>query len=171
MLLKFINKDYLAPPVEWIESLIKYFLVPKGIIDDVIQDWKIVYDTGANKLNKFVWAHSFCLPTVNLLLQITDEMTLMQDQDLGEMFLLFQLHPNTVKFMAVDLGPLEFGTKECAQRWMCWSRNGMGFKSSPYNSIRMYLVSEEIIRGDRHDTTKCLPMELSPPQSARDQGL
>ncbi len=27
----------------------------------------------------------------------------------------------------------------------------MGFKSLPYNSIRMYLVSEEIIRGDRHD--------------------
>jgi len=36
---------------------------------------------------------------------------------------------------------------------MCWTRNLMGFKSSPYNSIRMYLVSEEIIRGDRHDTT------------------
>ena len=29
----------------------------------------------------------------------------------------------------------------------------MGFKSSPYSSVRMYLVSEEIIRGDRHDTT------------------
>ena len=134
------------------ESLIKYFAIPKGNIDDVIQDWRMVFDAGANKLNECVWAPSFCLPTVNLLLRITDEMTLMQDQDLSEMFLLFQLHPNTVKFTAVDLGPLEFSAKECAQRWMCWSRNLMGFKSSPYNSIRMYLVSEEIIRGDRHDT-------------------
>ena len=27
----------------------------------------------------------------------------------------------------------------------------MGFKASPYNSVRMYLVAEEVIRGDRHD--------------------
>jgi len=27
----------------------------------------------------------------------------------------------------------------------------MGFKPSPYNSIRMYLVTEEIIRGDRRN--------------------
>jgi hypothetical protein len=27
----------------------------------------------------------------------------------------------------------------------------MGFKHSPYNSIRMYLVTEKIIRGNRHD--------------------
>jgi hypothetical protein len=27
----------------------------------------------------------------------------------------------------------------------------MGFKSLPYNSIKMYLVSKEIIRGDRHN--------------------
>ena len=68
--------------------------------------------------------------------------------------MLFHLHPNAVKFTAVDLGPLEFSAEECAQCWMCWSRNLMGFKSSPYNnSIRMYLVSEEIIRGDRHNTT------------------
>ena len=77
----------------------------------------------------------------------------MRDQDLGEMFLLFHLHPNTVKFTGVDLGPLEFGSEDCVQHWMCWTRNLMGFKSSPYNSVRMYLVSEEIIRGNRHNTT------------------
>jgi len=77
----------------------------------------------------------------------------MRDQDLGEMFLLFHLHPNTVRFTGIDLGPLEFGSKDCVQRWMCWTRNLMGFKSSPYISVRIYLISEEIIRGDRHDTT------------------
>ena len=76
----------------------------------------------------------------------------MRDQDLGEMFLLFHLHPNTVRFTGIDLGPLEFGSEDCFQHWMCWTRNLMGFKSSPYNSVRMYLISEEIIRGDRHNT-------------------
>ncbi len=32
---------------------------------------------------------------------------LQRDQDLSEMFLLFQLHSVTVKFTAVDLGPLQ----------------------------------------------------------------
>jgi len=87
-LLKFVNKGYLAPHIGRIESLIKYFAVPKGVIDGIIQDWRIVFDAGANKLNECVWAPSFCLPTVNSLLRITDEGTLMRDQDLSEMFLL-----------------------------------------------------------------------------------
>ena len=28
----------------------------------------------------------------------------------------------------------------------------MGFKLSPYNSVRMYLIVEEIIQGDRRDS-------------------
>ncbi len=34
---------------------------------------------------------------------------------------------------------------------MCWTHNLMGFRSLPYNSIWMYLIAEEAIRGDRHD--------------------
>ena len=51
------------------------------------------------------------LPTVNPLLCIVDKETLMQDRDVGEMFLNFQLHPNTVKYAATDLGPLELLVK------------------------------------------------------------
>ena len=69
------------------------------------------------------------------------------------MFLNFQLHPNTIKFAAVDLGPLKFTPEECFHRWMCWTRNLMGFRPSPYNSIQMYLTAKEIIRGDQHDPT------------------
>jgi hypothetical protein len=144
-IIKFVGKKYLVPPVGWIGSLMKYFAIPKGVIDNIVQDWRIVFHAGVNKLNDCVWTPLFCLPTVNSLLQITDEKTLMRDQDLGEMFLLFQFHLNMTKFTAVDLGPLEFSAKECAHCWMCWSRNLMGFKSLPYNSIRMYLVLEEII--------------------------
>jgi hypothetical protein len=78
-ILKFVGKCYLAPPVGQIGSLIKYFAVPKGVIDNVLQDWRIVFHAGANKLNDCVWAPSFCLPTVNLLLRITDKKSLMRD--------------------------------------------------------------------------------------------
>ncbi len=49
-ILKFVSKSYLAPPVGWIGSLIKYFAVPKGVIDNDVQDWRI----RANKLNDCV---------------------------------------------------------------------------------------------------------------------
>ena len=75
----------------------------------------------------------------------------MQDRDIGKMFLNFQLHPNTVKYAAADLGPLEFSAKECSYRWMCWTHNLMGFGPSPYKSIQMYLIAEEVIRGNHHD--------------------
>jgi hypothetical protein len=58
---KFVERKYIAPPSGQIRSLIKYFAVPKGL-----EDWRIVFHAGANKLNDSVWAPSFCLPTVNL---------------------------------------------------------------------------------------------------------
>lgn len=40
---KMIKRGYLAPPTGKISSLIIYFAVPKGL-----EDWRIVYDAGAN---------------------------------------------------------------------------------------------------------------------------
>jgi hypothetical protein len=145
---KFVEQKYIAPPTGWIRSLIKYFAIPKGL-----QDWRIVFHAGANQLNNSVWAPSFCLPTVNLLLCIVDKETLMQDMDVGKTLLNFQLHPNTIKFAVVDLGPLEYTAEECSHCWMCWTHNLMGFRPSPYNSIRMYFIAKEVIRGDQHDPT------------------
>ena len=70
---------------------------------------------------------------------------------MGEMFLNFMLDPRVWKYAAIDLGPLDFSHDECRHRWMVWARNLMGFKPSPYNSVKMYLVAEEILRGDRLD--------------------
>ena len=91
---KFLEQKYAAPYRGKISSLIKYFAVPKGIIDNVVQYWRTVFHAGAIKLNDVVWVPSFGLPTVNSLLRITDLLSLMEDRDVKEMFLNFQLHPD-----------------------------------------------------------------------------
>jgi hypothetical protein len=148
---KFVVKRY-VPPVEGnIHSLIKYFAVPKGVINDVIVDWCILFLAGANKLNKCIWAPSFSLPMVHTLLQLVDLYTLMADRDVGEMFHNFKLHQNTVRCGGMDLGLLGYSTDKCTHWWVCWQRNLMGFRSSPYNSVKMYWIAEEVIKGDHHD--------------------
>ena len=39
----FVVKGYIAPIEGKILSLIKYFAVPKGIINDVVMEWQIVF--------------------------------------------------------------------------------------------------------------------------------
>jgi hypothetical protein len=103
---RFINRRYIAPIPGKFESPIKYFAVPKGN-----DDWRIVFHTGANKLNDRVWALLFCLPSINMLLRIINGETLMSDCDMGDMFHNFPLHANTVKFTTIDLAPLDFWTR------------------------------------------------------------
>jgi hypothetical protein len=144
---KHIDRGYITPTPGF-RSFIKYFAVPKGIVDEVVQDWRIVFHAGAKKLNDGVFVPSFSLPTVKSLLWLVDSKTMMSDQDMRDMFHNFQLHANTVESTAIDLRPLDLDKSKYPQRYMCWRRNLMGFRSSPYNSIRMYLVAEEIIQGD-----------------------
>ena len=158
-ILKVIQKRYLVVPDEKLKSVISYFGVPKGVIDGIIQDWRIVYHAGANGLNDKVWAPSFWLPGVNSLIRMLDLTSVMEDRDIGEMFLNFELHPMVRKFAGVDVGPLGFTKEECASRWLCWVKNLMGFKPSPYNSIKMNLIAEEVIRGDRHDIANAFQWE------------
>ena len=160
---KLIEKGYLGPSVadkryrgqstelRVHRSVIKYFAVPKGKMDDVVLDWRIVFDAGANKLNDAVFVPSFSLPNVNSLLRLVHSKSRMADRDLSEMFHQFQLHEGTIDYTAIDLLPLQLDPKKYPHRWMSWRRNLMGFRSSPYNSVRMYLIIEEMIRGDRRD--------------------
>ena len=59
---KVIKRRYMAKVTTGFElkSLIKYFVVPKGL-DDI----RVVYDGTANELNDAVWAPSFWLPTID----------------------------------------------------------------------------------------------------------
>jgi hypothetical protein len=75
----------------------------------------------------------------------------MTDQDVGNMFLNFQLHRTTVPYTGVDLSLLYESDSDAGPRWAVWDRTLMGFATSPYNSIKMALVSEKICRGDRHE--------------------
>jgi hypothetical protein len=143
---KMWKKQYVEAPSRKLSSAIMYFAVPKGK-----DDWRTVFHAGANGLNDSVWAPSFWLPTVDSLLRIVDDTSFMEDRDLGEMFLNFELHHNTRRFTGIDVKPLEFSKEECPHRWLWWTKNLMGFRSSPYNSVKMYLIAEEIIKGDRLD--------------------
>ncbi len=145
-------KGYIAPVPGQVVLLIKYFTIPKGVINGVVQDLRTIFHAGANKLNDFVWTPSFSLPTLNSLLGIVDEDTLMADKNMGEMFLILNLHPNIVCFAYINVAPLKSTKKEGPHRWMCWTCNLMGFKALPYNSIRIYLVIEEVIGGDCHNS-------------------
>ena len=145
-ILKMWRKRYVDVPPCKLSSAIMYFAVPKGE-----EDWQIVYHAGANGLNDSVWVPSFWLPTINSLLRIVDESSFMEDRDIGEMFLNFELHFATRRFTGVDVEPLEFTEEECPHRWLWWTKNLMGFRSSPYNSVKMYLIAEEVIKGDRLD--------------------
>ena len=128
-----------------LKSLIKYFAVPKGL-DDV----RIVYDGTASGLNDAVWAPSFWLPTIDSLVRALDSSSWMSDRDIGDMFLNFQLHESAWPFAGVDVKPiLDDDGRISKHRWYYWVRNAMGFKSSPYNSIKMALVAEEVVHGDR----------------------
>ncbi len=152
-IIKFVAKGYIGLINRKIRSLIKYFAVHKGIINGIVQDWRTVFHARANKLNDCIWAPSFSLLMVNSLLQIVGQHTLMANRDKGEMCLNFHLHSDTVWFVGIDMGSLNFASEESNQRWMCWKCNLMGFKAPPYKLVHMYLVLEEIILGNHHDHT------------------
>ena len=75
----------------------------------------------------------------------------MTDRDVADMFLNFQLHQSVMPFTGIDLAPLREAEDE-GPRWLIWARCLMGFKSSPYNAIKMALIVEEVILGNRRET-------------------
>jgi hypothetical protein len=67
---------------------------------------------------------------------------------MGDMFLNFQLHESAVPFTGVQLLSLYDSPNKVGLRSAVWDRNPMGFAQSPYNSIKMALIVEEISKGD-----------------------
>lgn len=53
----------------------------------------------------------------------------------------------------MDVCLLGFDKSEVPHAWLGWAKNLMGFRSSPYNSVKMFLIIEEVVRGDPKDLT------------------
>ena len=155
---KVLQRRYLCEATTPVRSFIKYFAVPKGV-DDV----RIVYDATANGLNECVWSPPFWLPTINTLVCGLDENSWMTDRDMADMFLNFQLHSSAVPFTGVRLSSLYEASDKIGVCEAVWDRNLMGFAPSPYNSVKMARIVEDICKGDRHQIGKGIDgRELNP---------
>ena len=145
-ILKVVKRGYLRTLGTKIKSMIKYFAVPKGE-DDI----RMVYDATANHLKECVWVPTFWLPTIDSLIRTLDRYSWMTDRDVGDMFLNFKLHRTVGPYTGVDLSALYDSDEEPGPRWAVWDRNLMGFASSPYSSVKMALIVDEVCRGNWHE--------------------
>jgi hypothetical protein len=115
-----------------------------------------VYDGIKSGFNQVLWEPWFPLPTIEQHLRVATVGCYMADIDIGRMFLSFVLHESIRVFCGVDLTSvfpellLHLGLMVL---WYCWARCGMGFTSSPYQTVQGVLVAEEVILGDRCNPT------------------
>ena len=155
---KVLRRRYLVTAGIKIKSLVKYFAVPKGE-DDV----QMVYNATANKLNDNVWVPLFYLSTIDSPTRAVDGPSWMTDHDVGDLFFNYQLHRDVVPYTGVDLYSLYESKDDVGPGWAVCDRNLMGFAASPYNSIKMALVAEEVCQGNRHEQgVKADGRELNP---------
>jgi hypothetical protein len=147
---KVLARRYIASG--FVSSLTGFFAVPKGT-----EDIRVVYDATKSGLNDAIWSPNFFLPTIDSVVNQSTEETFFGDIDVGEMFLNYFLDPRLRAKAGVDVTELaaDWNIKlEEGQRWILrWERSLMGVWSSPYNCVRIYLLGEEIIRGDRMSVT------------------
>lgn len=131
-----------------------FFAVPKGT-DDI----RVVYDATKSGLNSAIWAPNFMLPTATSILNNASEYTFFCNIDLGEMFLNYfldkRIRPLAGVDLGVSLGQTDNGEKEAkpGRTIMRWERSLMGVKSSPFNCVGAYLLSEDILKGDHLEET------------------
>ena len=71
------------------------------------------------------------------------------DNDYGEFFLNFPLHPDLQKYCGVDLTQLfpNIGDADACMVVGVWLRYAMGLHSSPYNVIQGALVAKRVVLG------------------------
>ena len=145
------QRGYIAPR-PGILSLTSFFSVPKGT-DDI----RMVYDGTKSGLNHALHAPWFGLATVDTMLRTVEACTWSADNDFGEMFLNFWIHPEIRKYTGVDLTTLfpeemedENGTKG-KRKWETWVRCAMGVTVSPYQTTQCSQRVKRIVFGCRTD--------------------
>ncbi|KAL7574377.1 hypothetical protein ACA910_008478 [Epithemia clementina (nom. ined.)] len=99
----------------------------------------MVYDGTKSLLNDALFAPWFSLPTVNTMLRTVAEDTWSADNDFGEMFLNFWLHPELRMYAGIDLTglfPEELIFSKRKVLWQAWNRCAMGLSPSPYQATQ-----------------------------------
>ena len=142
------RRGYIGP-TKGIRSLTSFFSVPKGPTDI-----RMVYDGTKSGLNDSLLAPWFGLATVDLMLRTVCEGTWSGDNDFGEMFLNFWIHPEIRAYTGVDLTTLfpeelegEGGEKKFL--WEAWTRCAMGVTVSPYQTTQCTQRVKRIVFGCR----------------------
>ena len=144
---KVLDRGYIGPGR--VTSLMNVFDVPKGE-DDI----RLVYDGTKSKLNDNLFAPWFPLPTIDSLLRSIDETTWCGDNDIGEQFHNFSLHPSLQPYCGIDLTELFPEKVKIGQvvHWERWKCTPMGIKPSPYQAVQGMIWWEEAVRGNRSNT-------------------
>ena len=111
-----------------VEALMFMFHVPKGD-----SDIRMVYDGTKSGLNASLFAPWFSLPTVDSMVRWVIAGSWLADNDYGDQFLNFPLHPDLQKFCGIDLSQLfpKSGANDAQFVVAVWLRNAMGLKPSP----------------------------------------
>jgi hypothetical protein len=145
---KVVERRYIT--AGYVSSLTSFFAVPKGT-----EDIRVVYDASRSGLNDAIWTPNFFLPTISSVVNNASEEAHFGDIDIGEMFLNYFLDSSLRHKVGVDLTRLAVewntGLKADQRLIMRWERSLMGVRSSPFNCVKIYLLGEDIIRGDRKD--------------------
>ena len=145
-----IDKGYIEMiDIELVEAMMFMFHVPKGETDI-----RMVYDGTKSGLNDALYSPWFSLPTIDTMIRWVMAGSWLADNDYGEQFLNFPLHPDLRKYCGVDLSQLfdERNSKKQATPTVgAWMRNAMGLKSSPYNSVQGSLRAKRLVLGHPKD--------------------
>ena len=131
---------------EEVESLMYMFHVPKGV-DDV----RMVYDGSKSGLNRALYAPWFHIHSVDMMCRSLLPGYWCADNDYGEQFLNFNLHPELQRFCGVDLTQLMGGPGQEGALLGKWKRCAMGLRPSPYAAVKGALIARRLIMGDRRD--------------------
>ena len=138
------QKKYVGPG-QW-KATMNYFAVPKGETDI-----RMVYDGTKSGLNDCLYAPWFPLPDADVLVRTLDDAYWCVDNDYGEMFLNFWIHPELQEFSGMDLTPL-FGKTETGELYIeGWYRCPMGQSPSPFNTVQQTRRLKRVMMGDPSD--------------------
>ena len=138
------NKGYVGDG-EWLATM-NYFAVPKGE-----SDIRMVYDGTKSGLNACLYAPWFPLPDADVLICTLDEEFWCVDNDYGEMFLNFWLHPDLQAYSGMDLTPILGKNKNGELQIEGWRRCPVGQSPSPFNMVQQTRRLKQVMLGNPHD--------------------